>query len=68
MALALDYFVLKAYGSGLAVSIAGPIIIGGSIAVATIIGFFMGESVSTIKILGLVLVVVGASLLSSVQN
>ncbi|MDP3043150.1 MAG: hypothetical protein Q8N21_01995, partial [bacterium] len=35
-ALAIDFFALKAYGSGLAVSVAGPIIIGGSIAIATI--------------------------------
>ena len=52
-ALAIDYFVLKAYGSGLAVSIAGPIIIGGSIAFAVTIGFFLGESITVIKIIGL---------------
>lgn len=65
MALAIDYFVLKAYGSGLAISITGPIVIGGSIAVATLIGFFMGETLSVVKIIGLTLVIVGASLLAA---
>ena len=45
-ALAVDYFALKAYGSGLVVSVAGPIIIGGSIAIAALIGFFMGDSIT----------------------
>ncbi len=39
-ALAIDYFALKAYGAGLQVSIGGPIIIGGSVAIAARIGFF----------------------------
>ena len=54
-ALAIDYFALKAYGSGLAISIAGPIIIGGSIAVAVSIGFFLGESITLMKVIGLLL-------------
>ncbi|EKE26606.1 MAG: hypothetical protein ACD_4C00233G0007 [uncultured bacterium (gcode 4)] len=64
MALAIDYFVLKAYWSGLEISIAGPIIIGWSIAVAVFIGFFLGEPISLLKILGLILVIGGASLLA----
>lgn len=67
-ALAIDYFALKSYGTGLAVSIAGPIIIGGSIAVATIIGLFLGESLTLIKLLGLVLVIGGASILAVYGN
>ncbi|MCK5039513.1 MAG: EamA family transporter [Candidatus Aenigmarchaeota archaeon] len=63
-ALAIDYFALKAYGSGLSISIAGPIIIGGSIAVATLIGFFLGEAITSIKILGLLLVIAGSVVLS----
>jgi transporter family protein len=59
-ALAIDYFALKAYGSGLAVSVSGPIIIGGSIAIAAIIGFFLGESITFMKILGLLLVIGGS--------
>ncbi|EKE20860.1 MAG: hypothetical protein ACD_7C00457G0001 [uncultured bacterium] len=63
-ALAIDYFALKSYGTGLAVSIAGPIIIGGSIAVATVIGLFLGESLSLVKALGLIMVIGGASILA----
>ncbi len=64
-ALAIDYFALRAYGSGLAVSVAGPIIIGGSIAFAAIIGLFMGESMTLIKALGLIFVIAGASILAT---
>ena len=59
-ALAIDYFALKAYGSGLSVSISGPIIIGGSVAIAAVIGFFLGESITFMKILGLLLVISGS--------
>ena len=67
-ALAIDYFALKSYGTGLAVSVAGPIIIGGSIAVATVIGLFLGESLSLIKALGLIMVISGASILAVYGN
>ncbi len=66
-AFALDLFVLKAYGSGLPISIGGPIIIGGSVAVAAVIGFFLGESITFAKIGGLILVVAGAAILAA-QN
>ena len=67
-ALAIDYFALKSYGSGLAVSVTGPIIIGGSIAVAAIIGLFLGESLTIMKALGLILVIGGASILATYGN
>lgn len=67
-ALALDYFALKAYSSGLAISIAGPIIISGSVAVAAIIGFFLGESVTLTKLLGLSLVIIGSAILSAFSS
>lgn len=66
-ALILDILVLKAYGSGLPVSIGGPIIIGGSVAVAAVIGFFLGDSVTSTKIIGLILVIGGSALLASVS-
>ncbi len=65
-ALTIDYFTLKAYGSGLAVSVAGPIIISGSIAIATLIGFFRGESITLIKVLGLLLIIAGSGILASI--
>ncbi len=67
-ALAIDYFALKAYGSGLAISVAGPIIIGGSMVIAALIGFFMGESITLMKVLGLLLVIVGSGILASISG
>jgi uncharacterized membrane protein len=67
-ALAVDYFALKAYGSGLAVSVAGPIIIGGRIAIASVIGFFMGDSVTVMKVLGLLLVITGSGILATISG
>lgn len=63
-AFGIDYFALKTYGSGIPISVGAPIIIGGSIAVASVIGFFLGESITLPKILGLILVIVGAVVLS----
>ena len=65
MAFAIDYFALKTYATGINVSVAGPIIIGGSTAIASIIGFFTGDSITFVKILGLVLVITGAAVLAS---
>jgi uncharacterized membrane protein len=67
-ALAIDYFALKAYGSGLSVSISGPIIIGWSIAIAAIIWFFLGESITLMKILGLLLVISGSGILAAISK
>lgn len=63
-ALVIDFFALKAYGSGLQISIGGPIIIGGSLAVAVSVGFLLGESITTTKLLGLFLIVAGSIILS----
>ncbi|MBU1037088.1 EamA family transporter [Patescibacteria group bacterium] len=67
-ALVIDYFALKAYGSGLTISIGGPIIIGGSIAIAALIGFFLGESITLIKVLGLLFVIIGSGILTTVSR
>jgi uncharacterized membrane protein len=64
-ALVIDFFALKAYGSGLSISVAGPIIIAGSVAIAAIIGFFLGESVTLLKIGGLLLVIIGSGILAA---
>ena len=64
-ALLLDFFVLKSYGSGFPISIGAPIVIGGSIAVASIVGLFLGESVTLAKILGLVFVIAGSGMLAA---
>lgn len=65
-AFALDYFAIKTYAAGASVSVAGPIIIGGSVAVASIAGIiFLGESFSLMKIAGISLVILGAGILAS---
>ena len=66
-AFLIDFFALKTYANGLPVTVGGPIIIGGSIAVAVVIGFFMGDSVTAMKIFGLLLLVAGAAILSAVS-
>ena len=68
-ALGIDYFALKAYSSGLEVSVSGPIIIAGSIVVATMIGFmFLGETISIMKILALIMIIVGSIILMSITK
>ncbi|MBI4018280.1 MAG: EamA family transporter [Candidatus Aenigmarchaeota archaeon] len=65
-AFGVDFFALKSYASGIPLSIGAPIIIGGGIALASLIGLFaLGESVTLMKILGILLVVAGASVLAS---
>jgi len=63
----VDYFALRAYSRGLAVSIGGPIHIGGSILVTSFIGFGMGEEISLIKICAILMIIVGASILAAVS-
>ncbi len=65
-ALAIDYFALQAYSRGLPVSLGGPIIIGGSILMATVAGLFMGDALSALKVLGILLIIAGAAILGNV--
>lgn len=64
-ALLLDLFVLKSYSTGFPISVGAPIVIGGSIAFAAVIGFFLGESVTLAKVSGLVLVIIGSAILAA---
>lgn len=66
LAFFIDFFVLKAYSGGLPVTIGGPIIIGGSIAVASVIGVLLGDAITPLKLLALLLLFIGASLLAYV--
>lgn len=68
MAFGIDYFALQGYSKGLTVTVGGPIIIGGSIAVAALIGFLLGDSITISKIVGLVLLIAGATILSISAN
>ena len=63
-AFSVDYFSLQAYSRGLSLSVGSPIFIGMSIATASLAGFFIGESVTLTKLLGIGLVVVGAVVLT----
>ena len=56
----VDYFALQAYSRGLPVSVGAPILIGGGILVATVLGFLLGETASLQKIAGIALVLAGA--------
>jgi len=63
-AFLIDFLALQAYSKGLPINIGGPIIIGGSIAVAVAIGLFLGETMSVLKFAGLALLIAGAALLA----
>jgi len=63
----IDFFILQAFSRGMPLTIGGPIIIAGSTLVVVIIGFMLGESFSFLKIFGLCLVLIGASILSAVE-
>jgi len=65
-AFSMDFLGLTAYSRGLQITVGGPIIIGGSIAVATLLGFSLGEPATITKVIAIVLIVVGAALLARV--
>lgn len=67
-AFLFDVFALKAYSSGLPVSVGGPLIIGGSIVVATILGFLLGESLAIMKLVGIALIIAGSCILASLSG
>lgn len=60
----IDFLSLQAYSKGLSLTIGGPIIIGGSVAIAIIVGFLLGDTITALKVFGLVLLIVGAIILS----
>ncbi len=64
----VDYFTVRAYGTGLAVSTGAPIFLGGAIMITTVIGFVLGESISGTKLAGIVLVAIGAAILGAVSE
>ena|SRR3989344_7691455 len=64
----IDFLALQAYSRGLSLTIGGPIIIGGSMAIAVLIGFLLGESVTLMKILGIVLIVAGGAVLAALSK
>ena len=63
-AFLIDFLALQAYSRGLSLTIGGPIIIGGSMAVAVAAGFLLGEPVTALKIFGIALIVAGGIVLA----
>ena len=60
-----DLCMFRAFSSGLPVSIAGPVISGGAVLLATLGGvLFLGESLSITKILGVATATIAVALLS----
>jgi transporter family protein len=66
--LLADFFILKAYRQGLQISIGGPIIIGGGILVVTLMGIVLGEKMTLIKALSILMILSGASILGSLPR
>ncbi|MCU0592531.1 MAG: EamA family transporter [Desulfobacterales bacterium] len=66
--LLADFFILKAYKQGMPISIGGPIIIGGSIVVVTLMGVFLGEKITWLKAVSILMIVCGASILGSLSR
>jgi transporter family protein len=67
-AFLFDVFALRSYSSGLPVSIGGPLIVGGSIVVTTMLGFLLGESLVLMKVVGIALVIAGSCILASLNT
>jgi transporter family protein len=66
--LLADFFILKAYKQGVQISIGGPIIIGGSIVLVTLMGIFLGEKMTLMKAVSILMIVCGASILGSMTR
>lgn len=66
--LLADFFILKAYKQGVPISVGGPIIIGGSIVVVTLVGLFLGEKITWLKAVSILMIVSGASILGSLSR
>ena len=50
------------------ISIGGPIIIGGSIVVVTLMGLFLGEKMTLLKAGAILMIVCGASILGNITR
>jgi len=66
-ALGVDYFALRAYASNVPVSTVGPLVIGGGVAVTTIVGFFTGGPISGLRVLAIGFILAGATILARLE-
>ena len=60
----VDFFSLRAYESGMSVSVGAPVIAAGAILIPAIVGIVLGEGVSALKLLGIGLIGAGVLLLA----
>ncbi len=60
----IDLLALAAYSKGLSISVGGPLIIGGAVAIAAIFGFAFGDAITPPKLFAIALIVAGASILA----
>lgn len=64
----VDYFSLRAYETGLEVSVGAPIIASGAILLPAIVGPMLGERISAAKIVGVALIGVGIFVLTRMSS
>ena len=60
----MDFFSLRAYDMGLAVSVGAPIVAAGAILVPVVVGAALGESLDFARILGIGLIAGGVLILA----
>ena len=63
----VDYFSLRAYETGLEVSVGAPIIASGAILLPAVVGPLLGEKVSLAKIAGVILIGMGIFVLTRIS-
>lgn len=62
-ALVTEYFVFQAYARGVPLNVIQPITFGGGIALSVLVSLLMGEPMTPMKVLGIVAIVAGMSVL-----
>ncbi len=58
-----EYLVFQGYARGLSMNVINPIAFGGGLALAAIVGLLMGESMSILKLVGILAIILGTSVL-----
>ena len=64
-AFAIDFFSIKAYSMNLPITTGAPITIIGSVLVASMLGFFLGEKITILKIISILILLIGSIILTS---
>ena len=64
----VDFFSLRAYDSGMQLSVGAPIVAAGAILVPAAVGLLLGEGISAAKLLGIGLIGAGVFLLARIPG